>query len=407
MRVVLIGTGCGPGTLTIEADRAVRKADLLIGAKRLLEAFPDTKAEKEQEYRAQAILEVLKRRCPENACVLLSGDSGFYSGAASLYPLLRENGIDAEILPGISSLQYFAAVIGEPWQGWNIVSAHGAECDPIFVLMQGKPVFILTGGADTPAAYCRTLEGAGLGGLPVIIGENLGSERERIVRTTAREGIFLTYADLNVMLIGQAPVCKKRTPGIPDEEFIRDRVPMTKQEVRASILSKLAVSGDEVCWDIGAGTGSVSVELALASRSVWAVEQKSAAVTLIGRNREKFCAWNLHPVLGEAPEALEGLPAPDAVFVGGSGGRLDGILSAVNRANPKARICVSAVTLETLHRASEQLETMGYRTEAVQISVSRTRKAGRFHMLEAQNPVFLITGTPESTDPERQETEEL
>lgn len=400
MRVVLLGTGCGPGTLTHEADNEIRKADLLIGARRLLEAFPDAKAEKIPEYRARAILKILQERCPETACVLLSGDSGFYSGAASLYPLLRENGIDAEILPGISSLQYFSAKTGEPWQGWNIVSAHGAECDPIYEVMKGKPVFLLTDGENTPAEYCRMLTEAGLNSLPVVIGENLGTDRERIIRTTAGEGDSIKYAALNVMLIGQAPVWKKRTPGIPDEDFIRDRVPMTKQEVRAAALAKLAVEEDEVCWDIGAGTGSVSVELALVSRSVWAVEQKSAAMELIRKNREKFCAWNLHPVFGEAPEALYGLPAPDAVFIGGSGGRLEEILAMVNRANPKVRVCISAVTLETLHRAAEQLETMGYRMETVQISVSRTRKVGNLHMLEAQNPVFLITGTPEAMDPE-------
>lgn len=167
---------------------------------------------------------------------------------------------------------------------------------------------------------------------------------------------------------------------------------MTKQEVRSAALGKLAVGPEDVCWDIGAGTGSVSVELALQSRSVWAVERDAEALALLRANRQRFCAWNLRIVEGCAPEALEGLPVPSAVFVGGSGGELPLILQAVHNANPRARICVSAIALETLNAALRGLTALGYETEVAQIAVSRCRPAGTLHLLTAQNPVFLITG---------------
>lgn len=167
---------------------------------------------------------------------------------------------------------------------------------------------------------------------------------------------------------------------------------MTKQEVRAVLLGKLGVGPEMVCWDIGAGTGSVSVELALQAKSVYAVEREDDACRLIRANRERFGAWNLRLVQGEAPGALASLPAPDAVFVGGTGGRLREILRAVQAAAPGARVCVSAIALETVQAALAELEALGYACEAVQIGISRARRAGQLHLLLAQNPVFLVTG---------------
>ena len=167
---------------------------------------------------------------------------------------------------------------------------------------------------------------------------------------------------------------------------------MTKQEVRAAILAKLAPRPEEICWDIGAGTGSVSVELALNSRGVWAVERKPEACDLIRENRRKFAAWNLRLVEGAAPEALAGLPTPDVVFVGGSGRQMGGILEKIAQTAPQARVCFSAIALETLHEAAQGLSKLGYQVEITQLSVSRTREVGDLHLLLAQNPVFLILG---------------
>ena len=390
MKCTLIGMGCGARQLTAEAGEAIHTAQLLIGAKRLLELLPDTGAQKIPEYRPQEIVSLLHTHPAEECCVLYSGDSGFYSGAAGLLPLLE--GMEVRVLPGISSLQAFAAQLGEPWQEWNLCSAHGAACDPVQAVMQGKKAFFLTSGAESPGELCAELTAAGLGTLQISVGENLGGDRMQIWHGTAAECTQRTFAPLNVMLADAAPRYQRRVAGIPDEEFLREKVPMTKQEVRAAVLAKLAPTPEEVCWDVGAGTGSVSVELSYAAKNVWAVEQKPEAVELIRRNREKFCAWNLHVIEGTAPEVFAKLPMPDAVFVGGSGGQLREILNAAVQKNPQVRICVSAIALETLQGAVSALEQLGYAPEVTQISVSRTRAAGSLHLLMAQNPVFLITG---------------
>ena len=186
----------------------------------------------------------------------------------------------------------------------------------------------------------------------------------------------------------------QRTPGWPDNAFLRGDVPMTKQEVRAAALAKLGVKPADTVWDVGAGTGSVSVELALAAPRghVYAVECAPDACDLIRKNREKFRAYNLTLIEGRAPEALAALPAPDAVFIGGTKGSMAAVVDTVLAKNPDARICISAIALETMSAAVAALTARGLAAEVAQIAVSRTRPAGQLHLLMANNPVFLITG---------------
>ena len=378
MKVTLMGTGCGPVPEI--------RADHVVGAARLLEGIP---GRKDAATKAEDILRLLLDSGCEHCAVLYSGDTGFYSGARALLPLLKERGIKTEVKPGLSSVQLLAARLGRPWQDWELYSAHGTSCDPVAAVCQGNPAFFLTGGPDGPATLCQELVHAGLGELSVTVGESLGFDGEAVSSMTAAECAGKPFAPLNVLLAESALRYPRRVPGIPDREFLRaEGVPMTKQEARAAILSKLAVRPEDTCWDIGAGTGSVSVELALQCRAVWAVERQPEALSLARANREKFGAWNLRLTEGRAPEALDGFPAPDAVFIGGSGGELPEILGAVRRANPKARVCVSAISLETLHTVMTELRD----PEITQIAVSRSKPAGQLHLLTAQNPVFLVTG---------------
>ena len=169
---------------------------------------------------------------------------------------------------------------------------------------------------------------------------------------------------------------------------------MTKQEVRAAVLAKLAPQPDDILWDVGAGTGSVSVELALAASRgrTYAVECNEAACELIRANRKKLGAWNLRLVQGYAPQALLELESPDAVFIGGTKGSMEETVSVVLAANPKARICISAICIETLYRAVEALQQHDIEAEIVQINISRSKAAGSLHLMMANNPVFLIAG---------------
>ena len=274
---------------------------------------------------------------------------------------------------------------------------------------------------------------AGFGDARVTVAERLSYPDERITCATASEISGQKFDDLNVMLIepaggagspagssaaseaptgasapaaassaadsaGASRAASPRWPyassGIPDELFIRGDVPMTKQEVRAVALAKLRLTATDTVWDVGAGTGSVSIEAALVARagSVWAVERNAAGVRLIRENADAFGCGNVHAVLGVAPEALANLPVPDGVFVGGSAGELSSIVEAALEKNSQVRLCVPCVTVETLTEACALLSGSRFKGfEACQVSAARAEAVGSHHLMKAQNPVFLVS----------------
>ena len=396
MNVTLIGMGSGqPENLTLQGLAALRQADLILGARRLLAVLPAGCTEnRAAAYRPDEVAELLQPSGAENAVLVYSGDTGFYSGASSMMEKLEALGVRARVLPGLSSIQLLAAALGRPWQGWNLVSAHGRTCDPVAECMQGRPTFFLTGGSEDPATLCAQLAAEGFGDVQAVVGQCLGTPEEKIFRGSVKELAAGRFNSLSVLLVEAAEVLPRRAPGLPDEAFERGDVPMTKQEVRAAVLAKLAVRPEDILWDVGAGTGSVSVELALAAPRgrVYAVECRPEGCALIKANREKFRTRNLVLVEGLAPAALSDLPAPDAVFIGGSKGSLAAIVDAALDKNPDARICVSAIALETLSAAVAALTAKGRTVQVSQIAVSRAKAVGGLHLMMAQNPIYLITG---------------
>lgn len=396
MNVTLIGMGSGqPENLTLQGLAALRQADLILGARRLLAVLPAGCTEnRAAAYRPDEVAELLQTSGAENAALVYSGDTGFYSGASSMMEKLEALGVRARVLPGLSSIQLLAAALGRPWQGWNLVSAHGRTCDPVAECMQGRPTFFLTGGSEDPATLCAQLAAEGFGDVQGVVGQCLGTPEEKLFRGSVKELAAGRFNSLSVLLVEAAEVLPRRAPGLPDEAFERGDVPMTKQEVRAAVLAKLAVHPEDILWDVGAGTGSVSVELALAAPRgrVYAVECRPEGCALIKANREKFRTRNLVLVEGLAPAALSDLPAPDAVFIGGSKGSLAAIVDAALDKNPDARICVSAIALETLSAAVAALTAKGRTVQVSQIAVSRAKAVGGLHLMMAQNPIYLITG---------------
>ena len=396
MNVTLIGMGSGqPENLTLQGLAALRQADLILGARRLLAVLPAGCTEnRAAAYRPDEVAELLQTSGAENAVLVYSGDTGFYSGASAMMEKLEALGVRARVLPGLSSIQLLAAALGRPWQGWNLVSAHGRTCDPVAECMQGRPTFFLTGGSEDPATLCAQLAAEGFGDVQGVVGQCLGTPEEKLFRGSVKELAAGRFNSLSVLLVEAAEVLPRRAPGLPDEAFERGDVPMTKQEVRAAVLAKLAVRPEDILWDVGAGTGSVSVELALAAPRgrVYAVECRPERCALIKDNREKFRTRNLVLVEGLAPAALLDLPAPDAVFIGGSKGSLAAIVDAALDKNPDARICVSAIALESLSAAVAALTAKGRTVQVSQIAVSRARAVGGLHLMMAQNPIYLITG---------------
>ena len=399
MKVSLVGMGPGSAALlTRAATAALARAELFIGAPRLLEPYRQGAVPCREAVLARDILAALEQSGAENAAVLLSGDTGFYSGAKGLRPLLLEAGMEVETFPGVSSLQYLCAKIGTPWEDIHPASAHGRACAPAELVARHGRVFFLTGetGDQTPRALCAALEQAGWGKARAWVGSRLSYPNEEIFSGAVEEFSRRDFPPLSVLLVQGEPACPPAgTFGIPDSGFVRGQVPMTKEEVRAAALSKLRVAPGGTYWDVGAGTGSVSVAISALARDgrVLAVERDPEACGLILENAARFGAGNLTLVQGEAPAALGDLPAPDGVFVGGSGGSLEDILKTALEKNPCVRVVVAAVTLETLSRGAALLDALPFAgVEVSQITVARARELGRYHLMTGQNPVFLLSG---------------
>ncbi len=405
-KVTIIGAGPGnPDLLSRSALDAIGIADLVIGAHRALVGIdvPPDVVRCELVKTADIVAALTDAASWQRAVVVMTGDVGLFSGARRLVEALSGDAqVDVRLIPGISSASYLAARLARPWQDWRFASAHGVACDIVAEAERAGELFLATSGGEDPSRLSGELVQAGFGDARVTVAERLSYPDERITCATASEIAGQTFDDLNVMLIefagGAGSPANSRWPyassGIPDELFIRGDVPMTKQEVRAVALAKLRLTATDTVWDVGAGTGSVSIEAALVARagSVWAVERNAAGVRLIRENADAFGCGNVHAVPGVAPEALAKLPVPDAVFVGGSAGELPSIVDAALEKNSQVRLCVPCVTVETLTEACALLSGSRFKGfEACQVSAARAEAVGSHHLMKAQNPVFLVS----------------
>lgn len=397
-----------PRNLTVEAKEAIEAAELLVGASRMIAPYQDRKRCVET-YRTEEIVRLVEKERDKtdgaaSIAVLMSGDSGFYSGTrhliAALDALKQETAGSIEtaeyaltVLPGVSSLSYFCARIGKAWEDVKIVNLHGADENLWRAVMTHEKVFAVTGG--NVKEQLQILAGRGMGdSVCGYVGENLSYEKERIMQGTAAQLAEHEYDKLAVLYLENPQAAGINLTGLPDESFVRGETPMTKAEVRSVVMSRLRIRDRDIVYDIGAGTGSVSVEMALAASKgkVYAVESDRDAVELCKRNAEKFGLHNIEIVEGTAPNILKELPVPDAAFVGGTKGRLPEIIAVLTEKNPAIRLVVNTVTVENTQSALKLLDTDAFiDMEAVQLQVNRIKKAGSGHMVTAQNPITILS----------------
>ena len=402
-KLYLIGIGPGnPEYIDPAAQKIIAASDVLIGGRRNLALFHHLDKE---TVAIGGQLDAIRRYILENIgtkriTVLVSGDPGLFSIAAYLKDKL--DGVELEVRPGISSLQYLCAKLAQSWDDIFIISLHGREREDLAaVIAQHSKVAIFTGGGTSPDSICRKLAAGGFQNLTVTVGEALSYPEERIVSGSPEEIGNMKFHPLAIMLVENCcttvtpgPVWDFTTAGIPDELFIRGNVPMTKAEVRAVTLSKLRLRENSVLYDIGAGTGSVAVECGLRMKRGWvyAIEKAPDALGLIAENAAKFGVNNLTLVPGEAPYAFAVLPQPDRVFVGGTGGCMEGILDWACRISRPCRIVANAVSIESAYEALTGLKNRGFQDiDLTCVSVARGRPAGDKHLLQALNPVYIIS----------------
>lgn len=401
-RVSLVGIGMGAeGTFTVEGARACQEAELLIGAGRMLEAVDTSGKTVLNEYRADKIASyVCKHPEYRSIAVLLSGDIGFYSGAKGIYEAFAQEEPEGRIewIPccGISSVVYFCGKLRTSWEDAFLLSMHGRKQNLIAAIRKHAKVFALCGEKGGVNAICRKLVFYGMGSIKVSVGTDLSYPEEQIITGTAEELADRDFAGLSVLLLENPDADRIAVHGLEDEAFLRGKVPMTKSEVRSISLSKLRLPVDAVVYDIGAGTGSVSVETALAAREgqVYAVEKKKDAIVLLEENKRKFAADNLTIIEGLAPAALFSLPAPTHAFIGGSSGNLREIMELLLKKNPCIRIVINAIALETISEALQCLKMLPVKdVDIVSVSVGKSKEAGTYHMMMGQNPVYIISCT--------------
>ena len=396
LQVNIVGIGPGnPELLTAAARQAIEKSNILIGDKRMLAAFADENKIIHPTIKVAEIVEAIpKADAMDEVAVLVSGDVGFFSLAKTISGKLPQ--CNCTRYCGISSLVYFASRLEMSWDDAKIVSMHGREQKLVAAVAQNEKVFSLTGGDNSPQMLCQKLCDYGLGEVKVYVGENLSYKEEKITCATAEEISKLEFPSLSVMMIinEKASAFEYAVHGLSDELFMRSKVPMTKQEVRSVSISKLQPKATDLIYDIGAGTGSCSIELALLARKgkVYAFERNPVAVELLGKNKELFAVTNLEVIAGEALENIKKMPAPDCVFVGGSGGDLCEMLDIIYSKNSACRVVMNAITIETLADVAAYYNARkDYELEVVNVFAARSKKLGNYNLMMAQNPVYVMT----------------
>ena len=405
--IAVVGIGTGLGDLGPNAIEWISRAEVLVGGKRHLDLFPDHAGEK-------VVLEAsLIRRMEEigslaqdrRTVLLASGDPLFFGVARRLASLLGKDRLF--ILPNVTSVQVLCARVCEPWDHLTAVSLHGRDeavgMDDVFQqLRAGGKVAVFTDPVHSPKWIAEKLIASGMDGCTLTVGEDLGGPSERIGAYLPAEAAREDFSALNIVLIH--PPCnpeeKNEGPaggmvfGFPEDAFEHEAGLITKMEVRAVALAVLRLEPGLTMWDIGAGTGSVSIEASRIARlkHVFAVEQKESRHVQLLRNIARFGVSRVEAVCGRASEAIDTFPDPDRVFIGGSGKDLYEILDKVSkRLLPGGRVVQTIVMLDTLGKVTAFWREMGFAAEVTQVQVGRSSPIGKDLRLDGLNPVFIVS----------------
>lgn len=401
--VSVIGIGLSPEDLTPAHLERIHRADVLVGGKRHLGYFPDTRAVKKEITKdLPGVIRFIQERMAQYSVVVLaSGDPLFYGIGTRLIQALGPDQV--RIYPNISALAAAFARIKEPWQDVRIVSLHG-KSDParlLDALDTEDKIFVLTDPVRTPGWVAGLLRERNIADFRICVLQQLGTPSEKVEWLTPEAAADKPFAEPNVLILRrETPARSPRSDlrlGLSDDAYQHREGLITKAEVRAVTLSKLRLtSPDHVLWDLGAGSGSVSIESALFLKKgrIFAVEKNPARIADIETNRRRFGIRNLRVVQTVLPEGLDALPDPDRVFIGGGGKDLDRIIrAAAIRLSRDGVIVVNTVLISNTDRALTTLRKLDFETEMVQIQINTAKPMPWGDRLQAQNPVWIITGT--------------
>lgn len=393
MRVLIKVVGIGPGNIedmTQRAKDAINEADCIIGGQRQLEVFKDIRVEKISLAMGfkEIILEIKKRCETQNIVVIVSGDPCYYS----LFRYLNKNlSCKLEVVAGLNSIQYFFSKIGKTYEEAIFLSVHGRECDYIDAIRDYKMVALLTDYQQSPQAIAKKLKDLDMA-VKMYVGYRLSYDDEKIIEGMPKDILDLEHRAMAVVLLERLEDYN-RNCHIADIDFVRNKTPMTKEEIRYITLGKLELRSNHHLVDIGSGTGSVSIEASrfLYKGRVTSIEVKDEAVSIMKENIKKHRCENIELIHDDAIDALEKIESCDRVFIGGTRGNFEKIMNLLEKKLPSDGIVVmNAVTLETLSKWIEYLNATNKRYELIQIQISRSTKLGNYQMLDGNRPIFMM-----------------
>jgi len=405
--IAVIGMGAGLGDLGANALDWIGKAEILVGGSRHLELFPDHPGEKiplrsPLSEHLEEIGDLAKER---RTTILSSGDPLFFGIGSRLSKLVGKERLF--IVPNITTIQTLCARLCDSWEDIEPVSLHGRNFAKGMEGIRrkldcGRKIAVFTDPVHTPPWIAEQLIQSGHDACKLIIGEDLGRASERIRQLSLRETVEEIFSPLNLVLVlpdgsqGGLPerVGDFQVFGFPEEAFEREAGMITKMEVRAVVLALLQLCPGQVLWDIGAGTGSISIEASRIAglKRVFAVEKDESRYRKLLQNLEKFNESAVEAACVTASEIVDRLPHPDRVFIGGSGEDLEKILEIVaDRLLPGGRVVQTIVLFDTLERVRSFWRNQGFEISVTQLQVSRSAPTGKDLRLEALNPVFIVS----------------
>jgi len=419
----IIGIGFRP--LEKKAAYVIRHSDVVLANSRLVEVFKnysEYESVKDRLLVHGSVYETLdyiaENYQKKKLSLLAAGDPMFFGIGRLVVERLGQETV--EVFPDLSSIQVAFSRVRETSNNALFISMHGGPDPekrrkmeyelgdiPTLLRRHGK-LAILTDKVNSPEAIAGTIcKGEGtspLHSLKMYVCENLGYDDEKVTEGTPEELSKMSFGHLNVVIIVKSTEKEARSAisnqhseikfGMKESEIQHSKGLITKDEVRAAAIHKLRLPQTGVLWEIGAGSGSVSIEAArlCPELKIYAVEKDGDQLNNIRENKDRYSACNIEIVNGHAPEAVFQLPVPDRVFIGGSGGRLNDIVDYITGKMPSGIAVINAATIETLNEALQSLERNGFRVDVSEISVSRSKVIGGKRHMSALNPIFIVVG---------------
>jgi len=420
-KVQVIGIGFRP--LDMRAGRSLLNSDVVLVNDRLLGVFKnyvEYEGVRDRIITHGSVYETLDYIADnyqtKKIALIAAGDPMFFGIGRLVIERLGKDAV--EVYPDLSSIQIAFSRIRETSNNALLISLHGGPdpekrrklehelADVPGLLKRYNKIAILTDKVNSPETIAETLcKGEMTSPLQMHVCEKLGYDDEKVTEGSPEEISKMSFVHPNVVIIISAEAGKRGSGevgawrampvfGLKEDEIQHSRGLITKDEVRAVAIHKLRLPRTGVLWDIGAGSGSVSIEAAVLcpDLKVYAIEKDEDQIANIRENKNRYTTGNIEIVGGHAPEALLQLPAPDRAFIGGSGGRLNDIVDYINEKMPSGIAVINAATIETLNEAVQSLERNGFRVDVTEISVSRSKSIGGKRHMSALNPIFVVTG---------------